>query len=296
MPSPSLDCLSQIVAAALAGRDDQFHATRVRQAQPVSGGDINHSLRLDTDGPTLFLKLNQSHRVDTFAAEMDGLQAIAATETIATCRPLACGQLEQYSYLLLEYLPLQAQGDWSLAGSQLAQMHAVALGQRFGFDRPSYCGGALQPNPWHGHWAAFFANCRIAPQLVQLWQTTPQSPKVAAAVTAVEHLLAEHQPQPSLVHGDLWQGNISFSGGQPVIFDPAIYLGDSETDLAMSELFGRFPDAFYRAYHDQRAIAPGYGQRRDLYQLYHILNHANLFGGAYIADARRRLARLSIEE
>lgn len=225
-----------------------------------------------------------------FTAESAGLNAIAARKTINTCHPIACGQFQQQSYLLLDALELQTAGDWQQAGQQLALLHLTEAGKQYGFEIDTYCGTTLQPNRWADSWADFFAKQRIGFQLDLLGRYSQQQRD--RIVSAITRTLEPHHPKPALVHGDLWSGNIGFCNGQPVIFDPACYIGDSETDLAMTELFGRFPEAFYQGYNNLNPIDTGYRHRRDIYQLYHLLNHANLFGGNYLNSAEQQLKRI----
>lgn len=270
----------------------ELPTTAVHAVREVSGGDINHAWLIDTGAGRLFVKLNRREYLPMFEAERAGLEAIAACGAIVTCRPRACGLFADSSFLLLDALALQRDGDWAAAGRQLAQLHLCPQGQHYGFRRDSFCGTSPQPNTWNSNWARFFAHNRIGFQLSRLLGQLPEHPAVASVVQRVEQRLQGHQPAVSLVHGDLWRGNIGFAGGAAVIFDPAIYLGDAETDLAMSELFGAFPAPFYQAYHELLPASPDYRERCELYQLYHILNHANLFGGSYLDAARRRLATL----
>ncbi|NIB41828.1 fructosamine kinase family protein [Pseudomaricurvus alkylphenolicus] len=293
MLQPTLASLNTLFAHALtqeparAGPDWQ-----VRDFHPVSGGDISHAFMLYTDGPSFFVKLNDSAMLTQFQAEAHGLQAIADSGTIGTCAPLCCGHFKNHSYLILEGLQLERQGEWYQAGQQLAAMHKRPAGRRYGFDQPSYCGTTYQPNDWHDNWAEFFAEQRIGHQLTLLNCHQKNHPDIQAIIDSVRHRLHDHQPTPALVHGDLWSGNIGFHNQQPVIFDPATYVGDPETDLAMSELFGAFPKPFYQGYDSVLPIDPDYPRRRPLYQLYHLINHANLFGGHYLEQVRQQLRQL----
>jgi len=165
----------------------------------------------------------------------------------------------------------------------LAKLHRTA-GPRFGWHRDNWIGGTPQINTWHDDWSTFFHECRIRPQLDLARKNgfrLEEPPR-----------LENHHPQPSLLHGDLWSGNAGFIEEGPVIFDPAGYYGDREADLAMTELFGGFPREFYAAYRKAYPLDAGYEQRKHLYNLYHLLNHLNLFGSGYLAQVQRTLGLL----
>ena len=178
---------------------------------------------------------------------------------------------------------------------QLAAMHAhTAAG--FGWDRDNTIGATPQPNQWTRDWVTFLREQRIGHQLGLARDNglpAATHDRVERVQSALPRLFDVYQPQPSLLHGDLWGGNWAVeSGGHPVVFDPAVYYGDREADLAMTELFGGFDRGFYEAYRRTWPLDPGYDVRRDLYQLYHILNHFNLFGGGYAGQVRALADRL----
>lgn len=308
MLQPTLDDINRLVEYALnktpAGPSQIWPITK---AQAVSGGDTHqsyllHSTQSNKPGARFFLKLNQLARQPLFTAEAQGLQAILAHQhqnpgCINTCKALDSGHYQQFSYLLLEALDLQSDGNWLEAGQQMARLHQTPVGSQFGFEHPSYCGSSYQPNHWEQNWARFFAHHRIGHQLTLLWKTSADNPKIQRIVQTVQDHLQHRSPAPALVHGDLWRGNIGFhrqtqSASIPVMFDPACYYGDPETDLAMSEFFGRFPEDFYRGYNSVLPVDKDYPLRRPLYQLYHLLNHANLFGANYRQQAEQQLKEL----
>ena len=293
MLQPSLECINQLFEHAVTTEPSGTgQIWQIRDFNPVHGGDTHNGYLLHSDGPSFFLKLNDLAKQNLFAAEIHGLNAIAETGTIATCRPLCSGHCQRYSYLLLEGLQLESDGNWYLAGQQLARMHISPVGEDFGFDHPSYCGKTFQPGDWDRNWSHFFAVHRIGHQLALLRGKHLDAPEIQTYVDIVKDRLHHRQPKPALVHGDLWRGNIGFHRGEPVIFDPACYYGDPETDLAVTELFGRLPEDFYRGYNSVSPIDSRYTDRRDLYQLYHLLNHANLFGGSYRDQVEQALQRL----
>lgn len=210
-------------------------------------------------------------------AEADGLQALGAVVRVP--RILDRGP----DFLLLEQLDLRPGGDWAALARMLATLHRQT-GPRFGWHRDNFVGATPQVNDWRDDWAVFFQECRIQPQLALARKNgfdLPEPPR-----------LENHNPQPSLLHGDLWSGNAGFIDEGPVIYDPAVYYGDREADLAMTELFGGFPARFYDAYNEAFPLPPGYETRKHLYNLYHLLNHLNLFGSGYLNQVKTTLKLL----
>jgi protein-ribulosamine 3-kinase len=239
-------------------------------------------------GEQRFLKVNDAGQADNFAAEAEGLAALRAAGINAP-EPLSHGAKAGQAYLLLEHLDLRGEGDFAALGRMLAKMHRRRAA-RFGWQRDNYIGASPQRNAWCEDWAEFWRERRLRPQF-----DLAGKKGFSLEMPAVDLILEGHRPQPSLLHGDLWRGNAGFTpAAGPVLFDPAVYYGDREADLAMTELFGGFPQAFYAAYHDSFAPADGYGIRKHLYYLYHLLNHLNLFGRGYLGQVEATL-RLLIE-
>jgi protein-ribulosamine 3-kinase len=235
--------------------------------------------------------VNDRSRLDNFAAEADGLAALAAAGTRAPA-VLCRGESGGEAFLVLEYLDLRPSGDYAALGRALALLHS-ARGELFGWQRDNYIGTTPQLNRRTLRWADFWRDARLGPQLELARRKGLGASLLAKAerlIDALPRLLSDHAPSACLLHGDLWSGNTGFlEDGAPVLFDPAVYWGDREADVAMTELFGGFPQAFYSTY---SAIAPldsGYARRRPLYNLYHVLNHANLFGGGYASQAERMI-------
>lgn len=294
-PSPSptpevLAGLGQALAASMGG------PCRLRHALPVGGGCISSNYRIDDGRRSYFLKLGRASR-EQFAAEADGLAALARCDRLVVPRVLALGTAGGLDFLVLEWLELAGTGDEARLGEALAALHGIAF-PRFGWQRDNYIGSTPQANAWNGSWPNFFAERRLRPQLsLAAGHGAPELLERAAPLLAApEKLLAGHGATPGLVHGDLWSGNKGFVAGRPALFDPAVYAGDGETDLALAELFGGFGPRFFSAYRCLRPLAPGYETRRSAYQLYHVVNHFNIFGGAYRRQAlaliealRRRL-------
>ena len=266
----------------------------------VGGGCINEAVRLDGPDRSLFVKLNSADRLDMFQAEAAGLGAIAASETLRVPQVVALGEAAGRSWLALEFIEFGPGGGGSSAalGEGLARMHRHRA-DRYGWDRENTIGATPQRNPWSGDWPGFFADSRIGFQLDLAHRNGAGNrlrDRGQQLVQALPALFASYRPPPSLLHGDLWGGNWGAdSAGSPVLFDPAVYFGDREADLAMTELFGGFDRQFYDAYQSAWPLDPGYPTRRQLYNLYHILNHFNLFGGAYASQAQGMIDKLLAE-
>jgi protein-ribulosamine 3-kinase len=253
-------------------------------AQPVSGGCIHRCYRASRAGRAVFLKVNDARLADAFAAEADGLAALRAAGCTAP-EPLSHGMAGAQSYLMMEFLELESRGDFAALGRMLAAMHG-AHGAEFGWTRGNYIGSTPQQNARHKRWARFWREERLEPQVA-----LARGNGYAIDIGDVCDLLDGHDPAPSLLHGDLWGGNAGFlRSGAPVVFDPAVYYGDREADLAMTELFGGFPPEFYSAY---GKLPAGYEMRKHLYNLYHLLNHLNLFGGGYLGQVKATLGLLA---
>ena len=271
----------------------------IHSATSVGGGSINQAYRLeDNDGARYFLKLNDARHQPMFDAEVAGLAAISASNTLRVPRPVACGIAGSQCYLVLEYLELGARGDAKLLGKQLAALHRCSA-TRFGCSQDNFIGTTPQANAWTDDWVTFWCEQRLGFQL-QLAAKNGYGGQLQSLGKQLQDALPaffdDYTPQPSLLHGDLWSGNHAFlADGTPTLFDPASYYGDRECDLAMTELFGGYPANFYAAYRAAWPLDAGYSTRRDLYNLYHILNHANLFGGGYVVQAQQTMYRLLLE-
>jgi len=232
-----------------------------------------------------FVKTGSAARADAFAAEADGLQALRLAG-LRVPEVVSQGVDGERAFLVLEYLELQSKGDFAALGRMLAAAHRHT-GPRFGWNRDNYIGATPQQNGWCDDWSEFWRDRRLRPQL----ELARKNGFDLEEKNLLE-LLAGHQPPPCLLHGDLWRGNAGFTPGGPVVFDPAVYYGDREADLAMTELFGGFPRAFYSAYHDAFPLPREYETRKHLYNLYHLLNHLNLFGGGYLGQVKQTLRLL----
>jgi fructosamine-3-kinase len=264
----------------------------------AGGGCINAAHVLEGGGQRYFVKLNDASRLDMFEAEAEGLTEILNSHSIRVPQPLAHGRSGGEAFLVLEYIELGGRGSPERLGRELAAMHRTTV-QRFGWHRDNTIGATPQPNAWNAEWTEFWRERRLRFQLdlaVKNGAGRGLRDKGERLLDALPLLLGSHHPPPSLLHGDLWGGNHGFSAdGDPVIFDPAVYFGDRETDLAMTELFGGFSAAFYAAYREAWPLDPAYGTRKVLYNLYHVLNHYNLFGGGYRHQAEGMMDRLLAE-
>lgn len=281
------------IAQAISRETEQEFA--IANTKSVSGGCINQGYRVSSKDRTYFVKLNDVSKVEMFAAEALGLKQMYATKTITVPQPVCWGTAANSSYLVLQWLDLGGGSNqsWTEMGRQLAAMHRVGTSKDFGWSRNNTIGSTPQINTWMDNWADFFAEQRIGYQLKLAKRRGGNFPELNRVVDLVRNKLTERQPQASLVHGDLWSGNAAItSNGAPIILDPATYYGDRETDLAMTELFGGFPTAFYHGYNEAWSLDSGYGQRKSIYNLYHVLNHFNLFGGGYANQAQTIIQRL----
>jgi fructosamine-3-kinase len=271
---------------------EKFRST---QHLSVSGGCINQGYAVSDGKLTYFVKLNQASHVAMFEAETLGLQQMYATDSIRVPKPLCWGITGNSSYIVLEWLQMGGGNNksWQQMGHNLAAMHKATSEKGFGWDRNNTIGSTPQINPWSDDWAEFYRQHRLNYQFQLARRRGGNFPHQEQLLAAIPELLAGHEVQPSLVHGDLWGGNAGCTvDGEPVIFDPATYYGDREVDIAMTELFGGFPAAFYQGYEEVFPLDHGYERRKTLYNLYHVLNHFNLFGGGYGSQANRMIEQI----
>lgn len=261
----------------------------------AGGGCINRAQTLDgRDGRRFFVKLNDARRADMFAAEAEGLAEIQSTGAVRVPRPICHGVADGQAWLVLEHLDLGGRGSGAELGRRLAGLHRHTR-DLFGWRRDNTIGATPQPNDSDPDWIGFYRQRRLGYQL-DLAARRGIGRQVAAGgerlLDRLEGFFPGYRPVPSLLHGDLWGGNYGYADGEPVLFDPAVYYGDREADLAMTELFGGFPADFYAAYREAWPLDAGYATRRTLYNLYHVLNHYNLFGGGYAGQAGRMIDSL----
>lgn len=266
----------------------------------VAGGCINDTQMLaDTKGRRYFVKINEADRLNMFEAEAEGLREILSSGAIRAPRPIGTGVASGSAFLVLEYFSFRGgRVDDARLGRELAAMHRHQQ-SRFGWSRDNTIGATAQHNAPMDDWLQFWREHRLGFQL-QLAAQHGYGGKLQKRgerlMEMLEKFFEGYQPRASLLHGDLWSGNYGgLSDGTPVLFDPAVYYGDREADLAMTELFGGFSPAFYAAYRESYPLAAGYTTRKNLYNLYHILNHLNLFGGGYLGQSERLLDALLSE-
>ncbi len=263
--------------------------------QSMSGGDISAAWRLPArDGP-IFLKSGPLDAASMFDAERAALAELDAAGAVRVPRPLALVSTAGAAVLALEWLDIRAADGAANRrfGRQLAALHAHTR-PSFGWDRDNAIGATPQSNTPCGDWVTFFRRERLEFQRALASANGYGELKADGERVAgrLDDLFRDYRPQPSLLHGDLWGGNWGVADGVPVMFDPALYYGDRETDIAMTRLFGGFSSEFYSAYDEAWPLEPGHEARTDLYQLYHVLNHLNLFGAAYLGRSRDLLRRL----
>ncbi len=265
------------------------------EAYPVSGGDINHAYRLDDGKYHFFIKTNSRERLQMFEAEQYGLDEIRRSASIRAPRPIVCGMVADQSFIIMEYLDLSGRPDPHRLSQEIASLHLFTQ-DKFGFAINNTIGSTPQPNSRSEDWVSFWQQHRLGYQLSLASRNGIDSEIIDAGMRLndrIDRFFRDYTPLASLLHGDLWGGNLAAdSKGNPVIYDPACYYGDHEADLAMMELFSSPGKRFFEAYNDVFPIDKGYSRRRELYNLYHILNHANLFGGSYVAQARQTIASL----
>jgi fructosamine-3-kinase len=262
--------------------------------QALTGGDTHLSYKINGAGRTFFVKVAAKEALMQFEAESFSLTHLQQFSHCKIPKVICSGLSLDKSFLVLEYLNFQPPTSelWAELGKQLAKQHQQADSGEYGWDHDNFIGNNIQVNRWHKSWSRFFAEQRIGWQLQLLKEKGHWQGNTEKVVGRIQKLLANHQPRPCLLHGDLWQGNIGFYQDQPAIFDPACYFGDREADLAMTELFGRFDPHFYQGYQEQYPLDKGYEGRKGIYNLYHLLNHSNLFGGVYIDQAQNHLEQL----
>lgn len=273
--------------------------TQIETTNRISGGDINEAYGLTlTDGSCIFMKSNTKENRALFTAEAAGLCAIARTKAIGTPKILGIGTDEArggYSFLLLEFIygKSRARNYWEEFARCLSNMHRaptaglVSKG-KYGFTCDNYIGRRSQINTGHDSFTEFFRDCRLEPQFQAAARYFDKEDwkRIVRFLDHMDEILVEPE-YPSLLHGDLWAGNvITGNDGAAWLIDPAVYVGHAEADLAMTELFGGFPPVFYDAYKEVSPLYPGYEHRRDVYNLYHLLNHLNMFGRMYLSEVK----------
>eukprot|EP00166_Cyanidium_caldarium_P005371 ctg_646.g201 len=283
--------ISSAVSAAI-GKD--FKAS----IGPVVGGGCVSDTRMvlsKNGSQKFFAKIGSPSDISMLSAEYEGVHEMSNTQTVRVPKPICYDSTDRFSFLILELLELTSKSgrDGYRILGRLAKMHKTTNDRLYGWHRGNTI-TTPQLNPWTSNWTEFFVNYRLRYQLELAQHNHANLGSIETFLRHVEKILDRHtEVVPSLVHGDLWSGNIGFLvSGEPVIFDPATYYGDREVDIAMTELFGRLPEEFYVAYNEEWALPEGYEKRRTIYNLYHILNHFNLFGGMYGRQAKYMMTEI----
>jgi len=289
-----LDSIIREIEAKTGASLDGYHLSS------VGGGSINTAYKLQASEHAYFIKLNQPHLGAMFEAEAHGLEEMRGLKCIRIPEVICYGQGDGHSYLVLEYIELGSlRGNaGKLLGKQLAQLHSHSQAF-FGWDINNTIGSTPQYNDREHDWLAFWQQHRLGAQLKIAAKNGFHGRLQDKGQDLMEKLptfFEDYTPTPALLHGDLWGGNAGADPqGNPVIFDPACYYGDRETDIAMTELFGGFGHDFFSAYQAEYPLDSGYKTRKTLYNLYHIINHVNLFGGGYLGQAESMIDQLLAE-
>lgn len=261
--------------------------------EAVVGGDISQAYMITDGQQRFFVKVNTFAFLENFQQEAIGLIYLKRCPELITPSVIAVGSFRQQSFLVLDYLELNQTGEDSHFAESLASLHQL-IEEQFGFEANNYIGANLQINNWSTDWGQYFVEYRLRPQFEWLFHKGLNTAQNKELIVKSKELmdksrsyLNQHSPKPSLVHGDLWQGNYRFdSAGNPVIYDPACYFADSEVDIAMLEMFGSPSKEFYSVYYQFHPRKSGAEARKKIYNLYHLLNHANLFGGGYLISTK----------
>ncbi len=271
----------------------------VKQQQTIGGGSINDAFLLTGhDGRQYFVKTNLAGQKAMFEAEAKGLQEMASSNTVKVPEPVCFGENKLQSYIVLEYLDMDGRANQNVLAEQLAAMHHVTA-EQFGWVINNTIGATFQANAWNKSWIDFWSQQRLGFQL----KLAADNGYGGVLQSLGEKLLIEmpklftgRQIKPSMLHGDLWGGNVAgLKDGTPVIFDPAFYYGDREADLAMTYVFGGFSADFYASYQNVFPLEDGFAVRKTFYNIYHIINHLNLFGGGYHGQSIHMLEQVLAE-
>lgn len=265
------------------------------EVNPVSGGDINDARLIRTaGGKSFFVKINEGPSAyPMFQAENKGLELLRTSvpEELLVPASVACEQAGDYAFLLLEYIDsaTPSGGFWSSFGTGLANLHRKTR-ERFGLDHHNFIGRLPQSNHAHPDWPAFYTNERLLPQGRLAYEKNFLDLRDMQHLEQLCRRLGELYPneRPALIHGDLWNGNyLVHANGQAVLIDPSVAYSHREMDLAMSKLFGGFPEEFYSAYREAYPLEVKWEERLPLGQLYYLLVHLNMFGTSYLPSVRR---------
>ncbi|TQV76971.1 fructosamine kinase family protein [Aliikangiella marina] len=282
--------------AKKADSNTKSRTFQLKNIRAITGGDINQAFEVSSDTKRYFVKVNLASMQAMFDCEQYSLETISASKTIKVPQALLVGCYRDWSFLVLEKLSLSRMKKPAAFAIDLAAFHSTTY-ESFGWHHNNFIGFTPQLNEWDNNWPDFFINYRLNPQVDFLEKTNDVrglKQNLSIISKHIDYFFQDYNPQVSLVHGDLWSGNYGYlEDGRPVIYDPASYYADHEVDLAMMELFGHPGERFYEVYNQYYPIHPGYSVRKKLYNFYHILNHANLFGGSYVSQAQSISADLA---
>ncbi|QUG75426.1 phosphotransferase [Erwinia sp. E602] len=273
---------------------EQFGQAEISARRELPGGEVHSAWQLRYGEREVFVKCNQREMLDLFTWEADQLQLLARTGTVRVPEVYGVGSSRDHSFLLLEFIaptPLNAENAWQL-GAQLARLHQWSEQPQFGLDFDNNITTSPQPNSWLKRWSVFFAEQRIGWQLQLAAEKGIQYGNSELIVSCAQAALSNHHPEPSLLHGDLWPANCSGSAEGPWLFDPACYWGDRECDLAMLSWFSDLPAQIAEGYDSVWPLPADYRKRQPVYQLYYLLNRANVFGGSWMNEAQQAVGAL----
>ena len=283
----------------LQSRIEKKFAEPIKSTVAVSGGCFANSCKLQlSSGRKFFLKQSGGGSSSSFASEARGLEELRKSGVVRVPEVVDKGP----DFLLLEWIEVgknSTDSSMEELGRQLAELHSFR-GEKFGFVEDNYLGDSPQSNlsstAGKDNWAIFFAGNRLHFQAELAEKKGYATPEIRGLldvlIEKIPDLLSGTEEKPSLLHGDLWCGNYLIDvDGRPWLIDPAVYYGHREADLAMTSLFGGFTKTFYSAYESAFPLVPGYPEREPLYQLYHLMNHLNLFGTGYYGQVLSILKR-----
>jgi len=270
--------------------------TKILSEKPLSGGSINEAWKLHTTSGSFFLKLNSAaHFPGMFVTEARGLNLLRNTHCIGIPKVLLTSETGESAFILQEFVSgaKPVKGFYTYFGKQLSALHSNSA-DKFGLDHDNYIGSLNQSNAFNTTWIDFLIKDRLQPLMIMAIEngllTMADSRHFESLYTRLPEILPVEPP--ALLHGDLWSGNfMTGNDGLPCIFDPAVYYGHREIDIAMTKLFGGFPQEFYQAYNEDKPMEPGWDRRININQLYPLLVHVNLFGGGYTGQVRQIIGR-----
>ncbi|MEZ8026124.1 hypothetical protein A1OW_03230 [Enterovibrio norvegicus] len=268
----------------------------VDEKTPIDGGDINECYAISSGNIRFFVKVNSRESLAIYEAEAESLRHLANSGAVSVPQVIYIGVIKEKAVLVLDYIPMKPLNEESayLLGREMAHLHQWGDQLEYGFDIDNFVGTTEQRNNWHRKWANFFADHRIGLLLKLAEERGMSFGDVESIVESIKERLTGHQPKPSLLHGDLWTGNASMSIHGPIVYDPACYWGDREVDIATTQLFSGFPERFYEGYAEVWPLDEEFESRKDIYNLYHMLNHCLLFGGHYLEETEALITKLDL--